>query len=161
MIRINLLSKEEIALADAVSKFQAEQYSKSFSERNPDLGKMIKCQICTRRHRSSQVCEQRFALYEDDTPVMAPLTGKSFLRSVGQLPKRINRHPNKFGLQLIERTRIVFHRDFPPIEDTPEEAAESLKLARKKAFKELQMARKSESRRIRLQQKESRRANRI
>lgn len=35
-------------------------YDRSFSGRNPELGKMIKCQVCGRRHRSSIECKQIF-----------------------------------------------------------------------------------------------------
>jgi hypothetical protein len=35
--------------------------SRSFSGRHPELGKMIKCQICGTRHRSSKICKFRYA----------------------------------------------------------------------------------------------------
>jgi hypothetical protein len=35
---------------------------RSFSGRNPELGKMVKCQVCGRRHRASEVHEQKFAI---------------------------------------------------------------------------------------------------
>jgi hypothetical protein len=54
MIKINLLSKDQQKLAMAVAKFQEEHYNKSFSQRHPELGKMIKCQTCGRRHRTSE-----------------------------------------------------------------------------------------------------------
>ena len=33
---------------------------RSFSGRHPELGKMIKCQVCQKRHRDSIKCEQKF-----------------------------------------------------------------------------------------------------
>jgi len=48
-------------LLKAVESFKESFRDRSFSGRNKDLGKMIKCRVCSRRHRSSQVCEQHFA----------------------------------------------------------------------------------------------------
>lgn len=45
----------------AIESFKESFRDRSFSGRNKDLGKMIKCRVCSRRHRSSQVCEYRFA----------------------------------------------------------------------------------------------------
>lgn len=44
----------EQAVADAISKAVGEIQGRSFSGRNPELGKMIKCQVCGRRHREVQ-----------------------------------------------------------------------------------------------------------
>lgn len=38
----------------AVEKFHKAFRQRSFSERNPELGKMIKCALCGRRHRETQ-----------------------------------------------------------------------------------------------------------
>lgn len=35
-------------------------HDRSFSGRHPELGKMIKCQVCGQRHRNSIVCKQVF-----------------------------------------------------------------------------------------------------
>jgi hypothetical protein len=50
------MSKE---LQEAIDKYKEDFKDRSFSERNPELGKMIKCQVCLRRHRSSIVCKER------------------------------------------------------------------------------------------------------
>lgn len=44
----------------AAAKALKEIRSRSFSGRNPDLGKMIKCHVCGLRHRDSIKCEQKF-----------------------------------------------------------------------------------------------------
>jgi hypothetical protein len=50
------------ALSDAVANFEKELKRRSFSGRNPELGRMIKCGVCRRRHRESERrCEQKFA----------------------------------------------------------------------------------------------------
>jgi hypothetical protein len=49
------------ALSAAVANFAKELKLRSFAGRNPELGKMIKCAVCRRRHRESVRCEQKFA----------------------------------------------------------------------------------------------------
>lgn len=68
MIRINMLSVERQALNAAIAKTWAALRNRSFSGRNPQLGRMIKCQICGRRHRENwevggvkYMCVQQFA----------------------------------------------------------------------------------------------------
>lgn len=158
MIKINMLSKEQKSLAEAVLKFEKEHRSKSFAERN-NLGRMKNCKVCSIRHRAGEVCEQKIL-------VAAPMTIKGMLRSAGKLPKRIRRHPNKLGLQLIEKTRKIFYDDFPLLSNPEDqdacqkEAQESMQLAKTKALRTIKADRKSKSRRVRLQQKASRKANR-
>jgi hypothetical protein len=48
-------------IEDLVVKGLAEIRRRSFSGRHPELGKMIKCQVCGRRHRENErKCEQQF-----------------------------------------------------------------------------------------------------
>jgi hypothetical protein len=53
MIKINLLSPAQQAVAKAAMDFEEAFYNRSFSGRNPELGKMIKCTECGRRHRDN------------------------------------------------------------------------------------------------------------
>lgn len=46
------------AVSDAIAKIRDEIADRSFSGRHPELGKMVKCQICGQRHRSSIVCKE-------------------------------------------------------------------------------------------------------
>lgn len=48
------LTAEELAAAED------EIRGRSFSARNPHLGKMMNCGVCHLRHRAAQKCEQRF-----------------------------------------------------------------------------------------------------
>jgi hypothetical protein len=57
LIRINVLSPAQKAAAAAILAIQA----RSFSGRNPELGKMFWCPVCGLRHRSSIHHEQVFA----------------------------------------------------------------------------------------------------
>ncbi len=46
---------EEIeALQEAAARFEVSLTKRSFSGRNPELGPMIKCHLCGRRHRDSE-----------------------------------------------------------------------------------------------------------
>jgi hypothetical protein len=47
--------------SEAAAKALAEIHDRSFAGRNPEVGKMIKCQVCSRRHRDSLKCEQKFS----------------------------------------------------------------------------------------------------
>lgn len=59
----------KIDFSVVVSNFYKELKRRSFSGRNPELGKMIKCQLCTLRHRESQchMKDQVFAKRADGT----------------------------------------------------------------------------------------------
>lgn len=47
--------------AEAATKALKEIRGRSFAGRNPDIGKMVKCQVCRLRHRDSIKCSQKFA----------------------------------------------------------------------------------------------------
>lgn len=47
---------EKIRLIVAADEFEKARKSRSFSGRNPLLGKMIKCAKCGRRHRDEESC---------------------------------------------------------------------------------------------------------
>jgi hypothetical protein len=110
--------------------------SRSFSERHPELGKMIKCQICSHRHRSSIKCEQKFKeLYiEEDletgekTTIYAVAAQPEGTEIVGQISaeqptqkqivgaamfkgKRLKPHINHKQLLFIERVRKLMAQD--------------------------------------------------
>lgn len=59
----------EVGLFFAVKNFEKEFKRRSFSGRNPELGKMIKCALCDRRHRETQchMKEQIFSKRADGT----------------------------------------------------------------------------------------------
>src|SRR6267142_6448767 len=57
----------------AAAKAIKEIHARSFSGRYPELGKMIKCSVCNRRHRASVVHEQKFATGRYDLRDPKPL----------------------------------------------------------------------------------------
>lgn len=72
----------DLALKIAVEEFEKSFHDRSFAGRNAHLGKMIKCDGCGHRHRSSIVCERNFAKFEDGTPrVVAPSRHRHRARS--------------------------------------------------------------------------------
>lgn len=103
---------------------------RSFSARHPELGRMIKCQVCQTRHRDSKKCEQKFVelWVEEDletgekTIVYATAvqpkgieipsqisaqqpTTKQIVGAAAFKGKRLHPHPNRRNLQLIEAVR--------------------------------------------------------
>jgi hypothetical protein len=91
---------------------------KSFSGRHPELGKMIKCQVCRTRHRSAKVCTQKFAqgrydlrdpkplLIAGETAETRPVPPKTGIKVVlgAQVfkGKRIKPHFNKRANEFIQ-----------------------------------------------------------
>lgn len=140
------VTKPEVSpkLKEAIAKFREDQKLKSFSSRHPELGKMIKCQICRTRHRSSQICIQTFAKDENYIQLVA--------KGPGHTRARINNHWSKKRLQLIELTRhlIQFMAN----------GEEDYKKARSKALNILRSKWHQDSNKIQRQQKLSRRINR-
>ncbi len=47
-------------IENVIAKAHKEIRSRSFSGRHPEFGKMVKCQVCQRRHRDFIKCEQQF-----------------------------------------------------------------------------------------------------
>ena len=109
---------------------------RSFSGRNPELGKMIKCQVCQRRHRSSIKCEQKFVyLYTEedletgeskDVYRTAPETKKGIIGAAAFKGKRLKPHPNQRMLQFIELVRELL-----PDEYSEDDLAKARKKARR------------------------------
>jgi hypothetical protein len=133
----------------AIENFKKTFENRSFSGRHPELGKMIKCAVCGRRHRSSVVCEQKYSFEAKSRPRHIPKA------------KRYFPHHSKSDLQLIERTRVVFNRNVPhngnwfPLLDT-----ESLmKTSRREAQKELVAEEEAIAKKKRRQRDISRRIN--
>lgn len=143
-------------VSEAIARIREKEKEKSFSGRHPELGKMINCRICDRRHRSSITCVQVFAKNEKGVELIAegPGHGKG----------RINRHWNKRSLQVVDLTRRLL--PFYPVDQsgTPEDIAEAqalaVKKARSKAINQLRKVWHAESNRIQRRQKLSRAINR-
>jgi hypothetical protein len=115
VIKINLLdTPERRAIQTVAEAFFNERENLSFSGRNPELGKMINCGVCGRRHRSSHTCVQNYTV---EAKSSRPPKG------------RILRHRNAWGLQVLERATKIFNVEmssFPNIND-PEATLEQKK----------------------------------
>jgi hypothetical protein len=144
--KVDIVNNDEFEIkseiAKAIADIREKQKDKSFSERHPELGKMINCPMCDRRHRTSEICLQRFAKTEEDVELVA--------RGHGHGKGRINRHWNKRSLELVDLTRrlIIFY----PNED--------IKKARSAAMNILRRKWHARSHKIQVQQKLSRKISR-
>ena len=143
------LNEVKQLVADAIIKFREEHIEKSFAGRHPEFGKMIKCQICSRRHREFIKCEQKIL-----TP--AANTRKGIFGAARFAKQRIHPHINQRNNLLINLTRELFSKHtkrFPNPEDAMMSARAEARM--------LLFSRYREIRRIKnQQQKESRRINR-
>ena len=131
-------------IAKAIASIREKYQEKSFNERNPQLGRMVNCPLCDRRHRTSEICLQRFAKTEEGVELVA--------RGHDHGKGRINRHWNKRSLELVDLTRrlIIFYPN----------GEEDVKKARSAAINILRKKWHMESKRIQRQQKLSRKINR-
>jgi hypothetical protein len=131
-------------IRQAIADIREKQKDKSFSERHPELGRMINCPICDRRHRTSEICLQRFAKTKEGVELVA--------RGHGHGKGRINRHWNRRSLELVDLTRklIIFYPN----------GEEDVKKARSAAINTLRRKWHARSQRIQMQQKLSRKINR-
>lgn len=125
MIRINTMTPEQVKLLAATAKFYRAQRGRSFSERHPELGKMINCPVCDCRHRSSIECVPIYAVgkYDPEKRVLiAPKTRKGIVGAAAFAKKRICSHRNAITLQVLERANRLFDaavlragKDLPPV----------------------------------------------
>lgn len=161
-------SPEALAAAEeAISDIK----SRSFSGRHPELGKMIKCQVCKLRHRGKQ-CEQIFKqLWVDEDLetgelsiqyATVPLPGqnatpRAILGAQHFAKKRMKQRPNATGNQVVELTRILI--ETVNKERFPEFAGRLLE-AKRQAINTINNRRERIAKRIRREQRESRRINR-
>jgi len=156
--------------------------SRPFSERHRELGKMIKCQICGRRHRQMSLppCEQKFTQVVKDgyeyfreepktgtlvpklrtaiDPELQP-TPNQVVGAAAFRKRRYNPHPNAKNLSLIERTRQVFAEMGFTITEG-EQAQKNMQIARKEAHRVLRKKARAQAKKKRAQQKQSRKVNR-
>ena len=126
------------ALKAAVEGFKARFEARSYSERHPEIGKMLKCQICLTRHRSSKVCRQKFAVgTHDPAPegekrllVASQTTIKGVWGAAGFNKKRRKPHHSHRMLRLVQLTQDLFPKYYP---DQIADPAEAMKAARGEA----------------------------
>lgn len=142
-------ANERTEIQNAIDRFRAQFREKSFSERHPELGKMVKCQICNKRHRSVIACIQVFAKDKNEEELIA--------KGHGHGKGRIHRHWNKRSLELVDLTRrlILFY----PIK-FDESGVRDIKKPRSRALNLLRAKWHEQSSRVQSKQKLSRKINR-
>lgn len=126
------------ALKTAVEGFKARFEARSYSERHPELGRMLKCQICLQRHRSSKVCSQKFATRcHDPAPegekkllIASQTTIRGVWGAAGFAKKRRKPHHSHWTLRLVQLTQDLFPKYYP---DQIADPAEAMKAARGEA----------------------------
>lgn len=156
---------------------------RSFSERHPELGKMVNCRVCSTRHRvNERKCKQVFtyrigdyelyredeqgelvpayrtAMRPDEKPTKNQLHGAPKMANFSM--PRYHPHPSKIKLQFIERTRKIFlELGFDIDEKNKELFEKNLQRARVLAARELRSERELSDREVRRRQDQSRRIN--
>lgn len=151
MIKVNLLSPMNKNVAAALAAIRARPYS----GRNPQLGKMVNCQICGTRHRQVRLFEAREAIKSDGTVVSIEQTSSvcKMVYAVGRYDpdkkpliasqiklkgvfgaamvakKRIKPHLSKKKLQLVQLTQQIYPQNEPYITNPQECMEESRKQA--------------------------------
>jgi len=116
MIKINLLTPVQAALAAEVAKFHRAQRNRSVSERNPELGRMMNCPFCERRHRATKTaekyatnCFQQFAIDPITKEVRTtPKTRKGVNGAAAFARKRFLPHRSAFTLLVLQRAGDLY-----------------------------------------------------
>jgi hypothetical protein len=167
-------------LRKAVEGFIQTSSTRTFSERHPELGKMVNCAVCGTRHRQNErKCEQVFTsrigdyelfrenekgeLVPDYRTCIEPGTKPTKRQVVGAAAfakKRLKQHPSKIKLLLIQKTRRIFEEHHFELDGTKEQFEKNLQRARVLAAREIRREREFADRKVRRQQDLSRRINR-
>jgi len=113
MIKINLFNQDDydrLLLKRVIDAYHAERRVKSFSQRHPELGRMVNCQVCNLRHRASRVCVPVYStelgnLNEQGVRVLSTKKQKF---GAAAFKGRIIKHRNAWGLQVLERATSIF-----------------------------------------------------
>ena len=145
-----MTEEPKTSLQISIDNFKKILGARSFGGRHPELGAMVNCGVCGRRHRSNVVCEP---VYSAEAKPRHRLIPKA---------KRYNPHHNQHDLRLIEKTREITRQNVPRNgAHFPLLSVEQLmKTSRLAAERRLDEEREKEAKRIRRQQDVSRRINR-
>lgn len=149
-------------LQKVVADFLEKQAEKSFSQRHPELGKMKNCRICDRRHRSSQICHQRFIVELKPPEHMTELTPFQVFGKAAFAKKRIKPHYSKKRLQLLQKTIELYplHDGLWPSTEEKSREMVTMQMARREAREFLECKRNEKRARLQDVQHRSRRVNR-
>jgi hypothetical protein len=162
---MNEVSDEKGSALDLlVAKTAKAIKSRSVYGRNPEIGRMIKCAVCRRRHRDVIKCVPKYyeITYEmsDDTEetvqmIASQFTYKGVNGAASVAKKRFHPHLNRRDLQLIMRTRELFPQHEPYFSDP----MDAMKEARHEAKEQLEKERRAQRKFKRRQQDAARRIN--
>jgi len=123
-------------LIKSIADFNKSFRERSFSGRHLELGKMISCGVCGRRHRKSEVCEQRFAKvrigHSEEYRQTESVEPKP-RRGIGP-KKRMNPHFSKRRITLVQRVK-EFIEAMPGSEDFANEVRELMLQGLKRGWK--------------------------
>ena len=151
------------AVQDAVAKFREDFKDKSFSERHPELGRMINCRVCLQRHRSSTICTQEFAASPQfETGEGEPIlliarqdTMKGVYGAKNVKGKRLKPHHSHKLLRLVQETKKLFPLYYPARYDDAKKAMQAARgqalkmlIRQDDSFRKIRRDIKAESRRI-------------
>lgn len=163
--QVNTAALQEAAdaayLQEAVAEFESEREAKSFSGRHPELGKMVNCGVCGRRHRSAHVCVPVYArqkIYDPETGqdtlggelVASDKTVKGVYGAARVKGRRILRHRNATGLQVLERADRLYREEYLSFikANTEKERDELGKRALIQAIREIKAERRAHRRKL-------------
>lgn len=160
---MELIPKDSVKtqLNEVVDSFLDDFSSRSFSGRHPELGKMVNCAVCFRRHRSNIVCKQTFII---ELKPPEGLTNLTRFQQVGRQPfkgKRINPHYSKKRLQLVQRTIELYplHEGLYASTETERVEVVTMHMARREAREDLEKERNDRRAKLQIVQHRSRRVN--
>lgn len=144
------------ALESVVEQFHRGRQTKSYGDRHPELGKMIKCQVCNQRHRGSP-CIAVYAKNEDGSERLADQGTNKGVYGAAKFKGRILKHRNAWGLQVLERALLLYRKDYEPYFKDKDEAG---KMALVEAIRQKRAERAARRRKLNSVVKASRRGNR-
>ena len=170
--KLQITSEVEKEIAQFREKFK----EKSYSGRHPELGKMVNCPFCDRRHRNSIACFQIFAKESisigrnDLCPCGSKKKFKKCCVSIdngvelvatgrGHGKGRLTPHWNRRSLELVDLTRQLIPT-YPEILNKEGKLEPDVKKARSRALNILRKKWHQQSSKIQRQKKLSRRINR-
>src|SRR5690349_5834443 len=106
MIKINLAIPYE--LQKALYLYNKKFRERTFSGRNPQLGKMINCAICDRRHREYPACKLIYATHDKQGNVYQEIfDGDNWVPMAMQASNET--HKGVLGAAAFKRKRINPH----------------------------------------------------
>ena len=135
------MNPEKFDVKEAVAKALEAIRKKSFAERHPELGKMLNCPVCSRRHRGA-ICAPKYAqgrvgsMTEGIDLIASQKTARGVMGASRFAKKRFHPHPSKRKLQLVQRTQEMYFLNEPYFTDAQACMEESRDMAQRQLKKE-------------------------